>query len=479
MKDVNAAGGMKAGSLRETSGASMLAEMDKLAAAIALGVELAEDDLLGLRKQAFETAMDLRKMAAHEEGWALRHPYASTLWGPLAGGIAGGAALGPAGTVAGSLGTEIAGTHYLSKAIQEERKRRGKKGEAPSFAVRHPYFTGIGSRVGGALAGAGVGGLSGLGLGFALGGPKEIEVPGIGRLPAALVGALVGGALGSFGGELGGRALGTRAIMRGHEREMGHEKTSQDQTPNLTPEQSGGLMAGVTALPQIMGAGVAGLGPAAALGAPAYALGHALVDKGNFLPNLLYGDIAERISQVKGQPGDEPDEGWGGYVGRTPTPPKVVGQGGGEKTSALQVALDREKAAIMHVMTKQAVGLGGYELDTDRIREFIQAHPELVGAGVGGLAGAGIGAAAGGEGRRGRGAAVGGLIGAGLGAGAGYGARQVTPGAAEHFFRQQAGMPTSKEQATLAESLSDNPLVRRRREMMKALSSIANAQQGQ
>ena len=172
----------------------------------------------GLKERAKETH---EKAASKVDSFAVEHPYLSTLVGPEVAGTLGSAVLGPGGGIL-ALPAEIAGTHYLSKGLKEKRERAGAKGKPKSFALRHPYFTGMGSRMAGGLAGAGVGGLAGYGIGKAVGGGNGIDLPGVGRVGGREAGALLGAALGS----ITGRALGTRAIMKGQERELeGAEKS--------------------------------------------------------------------------------------------------------------------------------------------------------------------------------------------------------------------------------------------------------------
>lgn len=176
----------------------------------------------GLKERAKEAQAKL----AESDSFAVRHPHLSTFWGPALASNVGQAVGGPVGSLAG-LGTEIAGTHFLSKGLKKQREQAGRRGEPESFALRHPYLTGIGGRMAGTAGGAGLGALAGYGIGEAVGGggvqlPKELF--GGGHLGPGEVGALLGAMGGATAGGVTGRLLGTRAIMKGQERELAKAK---------------------------------------------------------------------------------------------------------------------------------------------------------------------------------------------------------------------------------------------------------------
>lgn len=157
-------------------------------------------------------------------GFAESHPYLSTVWGPGAASLAGSALGGPiVGSVAG-LGTEIGGTHALTRALAERRERAGAREDERSkeFVLRHPYFTGIGSRIAGGAAGGALGGLGAFGLARHLtGGKGEYTIPGTDKtIPIDILAGLMGLGLGNVVGGTTGRALATSAILRAQEREL-------------------------------------------------------------------------------------------------------------------------------------------------------------------------------------------------------------------------------------------------------------------
>lgn len=211
------------------------AEELNLLGAIEFGRSLAERDLEPF-KLAYLKGLTIKTAAAAKE-WlaevekladaadvAREHPYLSTVLGPNVVGMLGAAAVPGGGVVA--LPAEIAATHYLSKGLKREREQAGHKGKPESFALRHPYLTGMGSRMAGGIGGAAAGGAAGYGIGQVIPG-GQVEIPGVGHVSSDVASALLGAALGGAAGDITGRSLGTRAIMKGQERALGHKKHAE------------------------------------------------------------------------------------------------------------------------------------------------------------------------------------------------------------------------------------------------------------